>query len=202
MRNGVAIAVLFLVAALPVPVTASGITDTEPRQNMDAAAGELTDIFAGLCLDGFPNEPGFAKAAAARNLQPMDAASVKRYLHDDPGRGWSGTSSFGSYVVTIESPPYLACAVRRARPSFATFQPDPFRLAFQRLIGAWAEQHHLPTLRDVPPMRQVVSGMTINTTMQAVVGPDGKPTEAFMVLVTDYSNGTYELRLVHQFPPK
>jgi hypothetical protein len=191
---------LLLLLVTPLAAHAADGNTAAPRQPTNAetaAEGGLVDAFLDLCLNRFPDDAAFAKGAAARQLQPMAPAAVKQYLHDDPGRGWTGQSPSGPYAVTIESPPYLACGVRRMQKTSAQF---PF--FFHLTIGTWAATHAIPPRQTVPPMRQANNGATITITAEAVVGADGKPTQTFMALVTDYPSGQSELRLVRQFPPK
>lgn len=71
-------------------------------------------VFDMLCNRLFPNdaqvEAAMAKLHGARALT---AAELRIYLKDDPGRGWDIPMTDGSrMIVTIEAPPYHACAVR------------------------------------------------------------------------------------------
>jgi hypothetical protein len=178
---------------------ASDVFAQRPTATPDPATeayGHLLDAFIDLCLNRFPNEATFAAGAKARQLQPMTAGMVKQYLHDDPGRGWSGTMPSGSYVVTIENPPYYACAVRQIQ------KPMPvFAITFQLAVAAWVANSAIVGLQTESPMRQTDNGMTINALMLFVPDSNGRPKQAFMYIVTDYTDGRAEIRLVHQFPP-
>ena len=183
-------------AALPPPPAAPEVT-------------EMTELFDRLCLRLFPDNA--ALNAAARDYKRMTAAQVRQYLHDDPGWGWYLTTAMATYAITIEAPPYRACAVRRMTPSgFATLRP------YLDAVEAYAATRRPAILR--PPIEQ--TGKTPDgadiTAFARQLYPRGatRPTEAFMMLMTDY-HGTFrgdlaqdaaggagiEIRLVHQFVP-
>jgi len=186
-----------LVAAAATPSHRVQAAGNDPGTSGNSAETELIDVFGDLCLNRFPNEAAFAQGGKGRHLEPMPAEGVKEFLHDDPGRGWFGKTSSGVYVVTIESPPYLACAVRRVQ------KPSPaLQSTFHAIIGNWAAIHKSPTVLNFPPMHQVKGDMTINVTAEGIAGPDGKPQQTFMAFVTDYKSGQTEVRLVRQFAPK
>lgn len=161
------------------------------------AGAELVGLYTDLCLNRFPDEAKLAAAVRERGMTALGPEAVKQYLHDDPGRGWTARTAAGSYVVTIENPPYHACAVRRLDAA-----PPSFRDTYQRAVTTWAAAQGRGSLRDYPPMNRTGDGMTINATMSGVPGPNGKPVETFMAFVTTYDNGRIETRLVHQFPPR
>ena len=75
------------------------------------------------------------------------------------------------------------------------------RTSFQLFVSAWAATKKIGPPRAMAPAQKVRDGMTINVTAQAIVGPNGKPTQVFMVFVTDYPSGRSEVRFVRQFPP-
>jgi hypothetical protein len=70
-------------------------------------------MFDMICNHVFPDDArvaaGMAKIPGARPLAPDE---LRIYLKDDPGRGWIMPGGTSQIVVTIESPPIHACAVR------------------------------------------------------------------------------------------
>jgi len=192
---GAAALLLALLGSGPARADGRAAAVTVPDDN--AAEGELMDVYLDLCLNRFPDAAAFAAGAAARQMRPVPPETVKRYLHDDPGRGWIGASPSGAYVVTIEDPPYHACAVRRMQ------RPSPtFSTVFQVAVGAWAGMHKIPKLQRLPPVRQTANGATIDAQVEGVAGADGKVVQSFMALVTVYPGGQTEVRMVHVFPPR
>ena len=49
---------------------------------------------------------------SARGATAMADAEVRIYLHGDPGRGWNIAGRTARFQLTVEAPPYHACAVR------------------------------------------------------------------------------------------
>lgn len=78
-----------------------------------AAAQEMADLFESYCLKRFPDDAAVSTAAVADGLVALTEAEVKGILKDDPGRGWYKQTDFARYTITVESPPYHTCAVRR-----------------------------------------------------------------------------------------
>lgn len=185
----------WLLSALCACVLFAGQARAQPS-GADEVGGELIDSFLDLCLARFPDQAAFAAGARLRHLVPMPPEQVKRFLHEDPGRGWWGTTPSGRFVVTIENPPYFACAVRRLYKLTQAFQTT-----YQLAIGIWAANHKI-ALQAVPTMRREENGMSISATAQSEFGPDGKVRQTLMMFVTDYPSGRTEVRLVRQFPPK
>ena len=70
----------------------------------DLAGSALVEAFALFCLDRFPDAARVEDAAPGR-MTAMPRAQVQRYLHADPGRGWTYRTDDGAYVLTIEDPP-------------------------------------------------------------------------------------------------
>jgi hypothetical protein len=170
-------------------------TPSEIMSEVDASGTELADLFGDLCLTRFPDDKALEEAVGKRQLQPMTQDQVKLVLHEDPGHGWLLKTATGTYVITIENPPYHACAVRRryaAAPKFETF--------FQLNLKTWAAANKVGPLRDLPVHRQPVEGGTLTATIHDVLFPNGGVDQTFMSIVTNYSNGQVEVRLVRQIP--
>ena len=167
---------------------------------------QMVQVFKTVCLQAFPERRAVDGAMGQLGALALAAREVREYLHDDPGRGWRLVRPEATYVVTIEEPPYRACAVRRMTPAgFPT--REPFDAAVQR-YGVARKQALTPLVSQ--SMRQP-GGLAIVATMQRVEGGGpGGSTDSLMLFVSDY-HGTYdgplakdagkpgvEVRFVHQ----
>jgi hypothetical protein len=90
----------------------AGAADIAP-----VADDEIAGLFAAFCLAAFPAAAPEEEAAKRRHAAAMTPAELARFLHGDPGRGWFLRTGAALYAVTIEAPPWRACAVRRMTPS-------------------------------------------------------------------------------------
>ncbi len=182
--------------ASPTPPQPSR-TITLPATGMssDPAAVELIDAFGQFCLQQFPerNDPA---PTSGGTLAPMPPDTVRRFLHDDPGRGWVYRAQ-AEYVLTIEDPPYHACAVRRRYPKLPDYQ-GLFDIARQ----IWAVNSRRGPFQALPPQAQTAFGLPVQARMAVLPRTATTPQEVFMDLTTTYSNGTVEVRLVRQIPPQ
>ena len=171
-----------------------------------AEVAQMAQMFDALCLRAFPDDRAVDAAAGRYGGRPLAPQEVRSYLHDDPGRGWQVARPEATYVVTLEAPPYHACAVRRMTPGgFPAVQPfdlvaRQYAAARQRALGEPVTQSlHRP------------DGLDIDATVQQLGGgaPDGV-TDSLMVFVSNY-HGRYkgplaadagkpgiEVRFVHQ----
>lgn len=164
---------------------------------VDQRGTELADIFGDICLMRFPDMAAFAEGAKKRQLVPMSPEKAREYLHEDPGSGWFLKVSDGTYAITIENPPYRACAVRRAYEAAPKFQ-----FPYQLILKTWAANNDIGPLPDQPARRQSVNGLTVTATMHSAAAPDGRSLQNFMALVTQYPTGQSEVRLVRQIMQK
>lgn len=166
------------------------------NEGSDDVGAELADLFADFCLKRFPSETALAEGVELKQLRALSPRGVRRFLHDDPGRGWLLETPSDAYVITIEDPPYHACAVRRM------YSTTPkFRLAYKLMVKLWAANEGIGPLQGMPIRRQMVSGGGIATMdMDFVPDVGGNVKRGFMAIVTDYPNGQSEIRLVHQIP--
>ena len=175
------------------------------REAVAADVEQMTQLFDGVCLRAFPDRGAVDRAMAQAGGTAMKPGQVRAYLHDDPGRGWTLARPEATYVVTIEDPPYRACAVRRMTASgFPTVAPymaaiQGYAAAQRRALGA--------------PFSQAIrsaDGLDINASVWPVgVLPDGS-TDGVMLFRTDYHGGYagplardaggvgVEVRFVHQ----
>ena len=158
-------------------------------QEQDPAGTALVDAFGRFCLDRFPGAQS-VKGAAPGHVAAFSPGRVRKYLHDDPGRGWSYTADGGQYILTIEDPPYHTCAVRR---SYAA--PPRYRLPWLLLTGAWAAAAGRGPFG--PPEQQVIrrDGLTIEAAGRTLPGNGG---DVFLELKTIYPDRHVEERLARR----
>jgi len=171
---------------------------------------EIAELFAAFCLKAFPEPFALDRLAQARSATAMTPDEVKSYLHADPGRGWHLRTAQARYAITIESPPYHACAVRRVTPSgVSTVQH--YIDAVKAYVGGRSG-----TLVNGPPQKtRTPEGVDIAGYPYALLDASGKTTETFIVILTNYhgrmseqyraeaAGGVgVEVRMVHQFPPQ
>ena len=133
--------------------------------------------------------------AASRRQKRID--SLVRHSGSDPGEGWTRQNSFGTYRLTIEKPPYHACAVRKA---FAQ-QPKALKSYLFLMVAIWVTTSKAGQLTEQPALSvQIVGHPTVANTFQ-LTGEDGKLKEQFILLTTDLPDGTYQVRMVRQIAP-
>ncbi len=162
----------------------------------DEAGTRLVDAFARFCLQRFPNQT-VTGGNGGNDLVPMTPAQVKQYLHDDPGHGWTYRQDDGEYVVTVEDPPYHACAVRRLYAD-----PPKYRFPYLFAIQTWAIGRNRGPMDFLPRQTGTVNGLTISANLAALPAAGGKPREVFMDITTPYPRVQQtEIRLVRQIPP-
>lgn len=171
---------------------------------------EMTSLFGAFCLRAFPDVPAVARLAAEHGARPLTPVQVRSYLHDDPGQGWHYSTPLATYAVTIEQPPYSACAIRRMTPSgFPTVKP------YLAAISAFAAARGAPLVPAGQQAAKTPGGADISAYVHAIMTPGANvPTDTFIVLLTDYhgrylgdlsrdvgtGNAGVEVRFVHQMP--
>ncbi len=175
---------------------ATGDSPAAQAQTQDEAIAEEIALFDELCLRAFPNDKAIDAAAASKGMPVMSAADVQKFLHLDPGRGWyykADGSSF-LYAITIEAPPYHACAVRRIYGS-----APPFQSLYQSTLARWvAADGHTQLGKGVERSGER-EGQSIHAVQQPVAR-DGKLAEMLMTLDSRFPNGNVEVRFVRQIP--
>lgn len=97
----------------------------------DRTLARMTALYDEICLQAFPIDAGVDTAMAGKAATALTTDQVKIYLHDDPGRGWTIPDEEGKFIVTIENPPYHACAVRRMTP-MGFVDLSPYRAVVDR----------------------------------------------------------------------
>jgi hypothetical protein len=155
----------------------------------------LVDVFGRTCLKRFPDqEITQGELAPVHELGPD---GVRRYLHNDPGRAWQLDADGGTYIVTVEAPPFSACAVRRSYPT-----PAQTEFGFQLLTQAWAINEHLGPMQIAPPAHMERDGLAMDAQVMGTPATPGHPRQVFMNITTHNPDGTTESRLVRQIPPQ
>jgi len=157
----------------------------------DPAADELLDIFAGLCFGRFPDETAVRQYASEKGLAVMPAEQLRHLLGTDPGEGWLQNAAQGQYLVTIEMPPYHACAIRKPVSTSPDIVP-----AFSRVLGAWAAKQPGTSLKEDPPQTVNIDGLPSQAYVWNLERGAGEQVEALMLIVTKVSDLGTEVRLV------
>lgn len=192
----------------------ASLSVTAPVYAFDAAdptvANEMADLFSSFCIDKFPDDAALAGWADAKKAQVMTPEQVQQFLHQDPGHGWNLQTQTGLYVITVEEPPYSACAVRRMTPAGL-----PTVKIYKDAIDRYVASKHA-TLLPVQNMRTKGPGTSdISAYSFGIQDSSGKVVESFMLFLTNYHGQVpasfkadaqdgvgVEVRMVHQFTPK
>ena len=179
----------------PSPAAPSPAPDSKPD---DPRVADLQQLFSDLCIKKFPDDAALASAVESAGGTAMTAEEVKARLHDDPGRGWKVIAGQASFSVTLEAPPYHACAVR-----IAAEKPVVGKGIVEMLKSTAAQQQHAlskPLVLPAVPM----GGIVTLAVSYDVVNADGSPImpkEAFMLIIdvdTKAPHPNADTRLVHQ----
>jgi hypothetical protein len=189
--HGAFVALSFLAActaAAPPPETPLALVADPPVL-------EHLDIFRSACLFRFPDDRAVAAKAAAEGWQPLNAQQISAMLHEDPGHGWSLTRTYGTYLLTIEEPPFHACVVRKVYPAVPDFQQP-----LTQMTGDWIAPRTPP--QHVTPVP--VFGNAAQTVYSLEIrGADGKVVEGIGAYVTRFANTPQvELRLARLGAPR
>lgn len=202
-RFGVLVASILLLAGAARPAASA-----DPAAQDEAAARELALAYARICLAAFPDEAKLADQLARAKAVPLTEAEVRSLLHDDPGRGWRlpGTP----FTVTVESPPFRTCAIRRmTRDGLPTAKP------YIEAVATYARQHGMKEGAAQQASRRLPSGadtMLLGTPLLRAGA--SQPSEVSIYVVTNYhgrldparwpdtAGGVgVEVRLAHQIVP-
>jgi hypothetical protein len=156
----------------------------------DPAVIQLLGMFATICLDTFPDDAAVEKLVAERKFDVMAEDRLRRLLGTDPGMGWVLTTGRGQYLLTIELPPYHACAVRKADRT-----PPDFLGTFGVVVTNWAATQTGANFKQRPmETPQIGSAQSELYSWELDRGP-GKPVETLMALISKLP-GIAEVRLV------
>ena len=157
------------------------------------AVADLAALYDKVCLQAFPDDAAVERFMAT--TAAVRLTEVRRYLHDDPGIGWDLPDAGGKTIVTIEAPPYHACAVRREMP-VETVDLAAFHTLADRFEAANG------TFEKMAPMKFDINGQHSVGAARARMFPDGSG-EALMVfenrpIAPTPGMAPLEIRFVHQ----
>ena len=154
----------------------------------------MVGLFTGPCLAKFPDDAAVESYAASEKLTPMTEEQVRQLLGTDPGMGWIRQTDSGTYRLTIEKPPYHACALRK------TFDKAPKALKsyYFLMLSLWAAGSKPGDLTEQPAQSAEVGSLPTRVYLYLLTAPDGKAKEQFIALITDLPDGAHEVRLVRQ----
>jgi hypothetical protein len=127
---------------------------------------------------------------------PLTGKQVEIYLRNDPGRGWWLADGDGKFTITVEAPPFRACAVRRRTPvGFADLGP------YQALVDAF--EANRAGFVKMKPTDMNVGDIASHVIGEQRLNRDGSA-EALYVFFNapiksqDRTGGGVEVRFVHQ----
>lgn len=175
------LALLFAAQAQPAPAAPAA----------DPVFAKMAQLYEDICLTPFPDDDAVAAAMATQHATELRKEEVRIYLHDDPGRGWTvGDGRDGKFVVTIEAPPYHACAIRHA---FAA--PVADRSAYQDVAARY---------KSIGPSFKPMHALDMDQAggVKSHIDGDGRVTnlgtEILMVVTDSRPDGSVEMRFVRQ----
>ena len=158
-------------------------------------AADLLRVFLDPCVGKFPNDTAVTQYATEHNLTAMSSSEVAALLGKDPGIGWVQHDRSRAYWLTVEKPPYHACAVR------TTFEKNPLALrsylALQlglMVAGSRTGDH----LQEQAPQSLDLQGLPTEAYTFLRINPAGHATEQYIVLIAERPDGTYPTRAVRQ----
>jgi hypothetical protein len=162
-----------------------------------AQLAEMLDIYDSACLRAFPDERAVARVMADRGAGTLSESQVRYFLHEDPGYGWRIVGRTGTFNITIENPPYHACAVRTMT---AAGFPDlgPYQALARRFEAGrgFAPMRHMQFTRE---NIEVAGGGEQRST------PDGGSESLLVIVGTPIErfrargDTAVEVRFTHQF---
>jgi hypothetical protein len=165
----------------------------------DGVLSRMAALYDEVCLKTFPNDGAVAAAMAAKGAVALKSREIRIYLHDDPGRGWTLADGAAQFVVTVEAPPYHACAVRRTTAAgFADLAPY-YAVAspYEQAAGGYSK---------IEPADMQIGAISSHATGEQKVAPDGSAESLFVFSNTPNDpkerakgNTAVEVRFVHQF---
>jgi hypothetical protein len=194
-------------ATITVAIVAAVLCLGSPMRADDIVAisdDEISGLFSAFCLQSFPDPSALDRLAAAKHAVAMKPEEVASLLHGDPGRGWFLRTS-ALFAVTIESPPYLTCAVRRMTPSGVSGVKNYIAAVNAYVAGKQGK------LTVVPVQKSNDKGVDISIYGYAMADASGNNSENFAVVLSNYhgrANDRWrpdagagvgvEVRMVHQ----
>ncbi|HEU4550645.1 MAG TPA: hypothetical protein VFS01_13175 [Rhizomicrobium sp.] len=166
-------------------------------------SGEFVSLFSDYCLKQFPDDKALTERAAGEGHRPLSPAEVGAFLHVDPGVGWMIAGRETSYVLTVQVPPYHACALRRY--SDTPLDGAPFIAAARSFAAMTGHKLAPPLMRQ----RDIGGGIISSGIYFQELDEKDKPlSEAFMFFTVRYpaveradgapSKPFWEVRFVRQ----
>lgn len=147
-----------------------------------AVSQELTDLWTGFCLDRFPADLAVNVYATSQGAKPMSLEEVKRFLPENPGRGWYLHTKLALYAITIEKSPAVTCAVRRMTPDGV-----PSVKPLLNAAKAYAEKHHGKLENGPAGQAKTPDGVgDISAVSTRMTDATGKAQDSFWVVLTNY----------------
>lgn len=176
-----------VVAWKPPPPESSDVDKQE--------AADLLRVFLDPCVGKFPNDDAVGQYATDHQLTPMSAGEVSALLGKDPGIGWIQHDASRTYWLTVEKPPYHACAVR------TTFEQNPLALrsylALQ--LGLMVSVSRTgDRLQEQASQILELAGLPTSLYTFLRINSAGRPIEQYIVLIAERPDGTFPTRIVRQ----
>lgn len=165
--------------------------------NAVAQRDEMIALYDEICLRAFPDDKAAGDAAARHHATPLSQAQVRIYLHEDPGYGWQIDGRTARFNVTIEAPPFHACAIRTmTADGFADL--GPYRALANRYEagGGYRSMDNLQFTQD---------NLDVAGGGERRARPDGGTESLLVILATptrphrDRGETGVEVRFTHQF---
>ena len=187
----------------PSPPAAQAEPGAAPaKSDENPAALRLLRLFSQFCLQKFPDDAAMAADVEVAGAVAMTGDEVKARLHEDQGRGWTLDQAEGRFSITLESPPYHACAVRAFADGPLVSKLDVPLMKFHA-----AQNKHMLSKPVLLPNR-VAGGVSVMAGYD-VTNEDGSaisPKESFMIVIDSYvapadPKRKVETRLVRQLVP-
>ena len=173
----------------------AGSARAQGPQSTPPVSEEFVGLFTSYCLAKFPDDAGLSGQLEGDKRDPLTPAQVRGFLHDDPGQGWLIAGTESKYVLTLEQPPFHACALRRYADHVLDGAPliaaaRAFAAAGGRKLGPPQTSQHTMANGFISDavLLQVLDGndrpqgeafMFFVTAYPAVTGPDGTPSKPF-----------------------
>lgn len=189
-----------LIVAIAVPLRAQEAPSAATAgPNADPLGYPILKIFSEICLGKFPDDDAVAAAMTERGAKPLSGAEVGRLLRNNPGIGWTMETVAGPQVLTIEKPPFHACAIR-ATPD-ALFNLNVFKTLVNGFLAPRQQK-----LGD-PMMIPSVGGMPGVSNAFPVASQDGQLLlleDTFLVMASGIRDSSkprgfsIEMRVVRQ----
>jgi hypothetical protein len=197
MRPGpLAAAVAAALIASPAAAEPSPYARPVPPPDPVAQLAEMVALYEAICLRAFPDDAAVARAMLDRGGARLEDKELRRYLHQDPGTGWSLAGRSARFAVTVEAPPYHACGIRTVT-SAGFSDLNPYRALADRYEagGGYDKLPPLPmTVENVDTVGGGEARKRADGTGEALLVFTSTPVAAIRARGED----AVEVRFVHQ----